>query len=61
MKGSMKNIIYVLLFIPLGLFAQEKEQVKEQAKDEPVKIKLAEKQILRKGNDLFKGKKICGC
>ena len=53
----MKNIIYILLFIPLGLFAQEKEQVKEQVKDEPVKIKLAEKQILRKGNDLFKQKR----
>ncbi len=53
MKGKMKNIIYLLLFIPLGIFAQEKEQVK----DEPVKIKLAEKQILRKGNDFFKEKK----
>ena len=55
MKGKMKNIIYIVLFLPLGIFAQEKEQ--EQVKDEPVKIKLAEKQILRKGNDLFKEKK----
>ena len=53
MKGKMKNIIYILLFLPIGMLAQEKEQVKE----EPVKIKLAEKQILRKGNDLFKQKK----
>lgn len=41
------------IFLPLSLFAQEKE--KEQ--QEPVKIKLAEKQILRSGNDLFKQKR----
>lgn len=51
----MKNIIYMLLFLPLGLFAQEEE--KETEKQEPVKIKLAEKQILRSGNDLFKQKR----
>jgi len=49
----MKNIIYMLLFLPLGLLAQEKEKEKQ----EPVKIKLAEKQILRTGNDLFKQKR----
>jgi len=49
----MKNIIYVLLFLPLTIFAQEKEEEKQ----EPVKIKLAEKQMLRKGNDLFKQKR----
>jgi len=49
----MKNIIYVLLFLPLTIFAQEKEQEKQ----EPVKIKLAEKQMLRKGNDLYKQKR----
>ena len=47
----MKNIIYMLLFLPLGLLAQEKEKEKEQ--QEPVKIKLAEKQILRTGNDFL--------
>ena len=49
----MKNIIYMLIFLPLGLLAQEKEKEKQ----EPVKIKLAEKQILRTGNDLFKQKR----
>ena len=51
----MKNLIYVLLFLPLTIIAQEK--VKE--KQEPVKIKLAEKQMLRKGNDLVQAKAIC--
>jgi len=41
----MKNIIYLLLFLPLTIFAQEEEKEKQ----EPVKIKLAEKQMLRKG------------
>lgn len=53
MKGKMKNIVFMWIFLPLSLFAQEKE--KEQ--QEPVKIKLAEKQILRSGNDLFKQKR----
>src|SRR5210317_796524 len=53
MKGKMKNIICMWLFLPLAIFAQEKEKEKQ----EPVKIKLAEKQILRKGNDLFKQKR----
>jgi tetratricopeptide (TPR) repeat protein len=53
MKGKMKNIIFMWIFLPLSLLAQEKE--KEQ--QEPVKIKLAEKQILRSGNDLFKQKR----
>lgn len=47
----MKYIICVLLLLPLGMLSQEKEQ------EEPVKIKLTEKQILRKGNDLFKQQK----
>jgi len=51
----MKNLVYILLFLPLTIFAQEKEEKKE--KQEPVKIKLAEKQMLRKGNDLFKQKR----
>lgn len=49
----MKYLVYMLLFLPLTIFAQEKEKEKQ----EPVKIKLAEKQILRKGNDLFKQKR----
>ena len=53
MKGKMKNIVYLWIFLPLSLLAQEK--VKEI--QEPVKIKLAEKQILRTGNDLFKQKR----
>jgi len=53
----MKNVIYVLLLLPLGLFSQEKETEKDQKTDEPAKIKLEEKQILRKGNDLFKQKR----
>jgi tetratricopeptide (TPR) repeat protein len=43
------------------IFAQEEEQEKQQdSKTEPqeeVKIKLADKQVLRKGNDLYKEKK----
>jgi tetratricopeptide (TPR) repeat protein len=53
MKGKMKNIIFMWIFLPLSLLAQEKEKEKQ----EPVKIKLAEKQILRSGNDLFKQKR----
>ena len=49
----MKNIIFMWIFLPLSLLAQEKEKEKQ----EPVKIKLAEKQILRSGNDLFKQKR----
>ena len=46
MKGKMKNIIYLLIFLPMALIAQDKE--KEAKSQEPAKIKLAEKQILRK-------------
>ena len=49
----MKNIIFMWIFLPMSLLAQEKEKEKQ----EPVKIKLAEKQILRSGNDLFKQKR----
>ena len=39
----------------MAMVAQDKEK---EAKDQkPVKIKLAEKQILRKGNDLYKEKR----
>ena len=43
---NLKSIIYIIIFFPLGIFSQEKEK--------PVEVKLAEKQILRKGNDLYK-------
>lgn len=48
----MKNFIYiaVILFSSIG-FSQEKKDEKE------MKVKLAQKQILREGNDLYKEKK----
>ena len=60
MKNKMKNKIYLLLFLPFTVLSQE--QIKEQeelpiAGKEEVKIKLADKQVLRKGNDLYKEKK----
>jgi tetratricopeptide (TPR) repeat protein len=55
MKGSMKYIVCIWLFIPVAIFAQDKEQ--EKVPQEPVKINLTEKQILRKGNDLYKQKR----
>ena len=55
MKDNMRRLILILMFIPVLLFGQEKQQVEEQDKPkEPPKIKLAEKQILRSGNDLYK-------
>jgi len=45
----MRYLFYILILVPLGIFSQEK--------DKPVKIQLAEKQILRKGNDLYKQKR----
>jgi Ca-activated chloride channel family protein len=52
MKNNMKNCIYivVILFSSIG-FSQEKHEEKE------MKVKLAEKQVLRVGNDLYKEKK----
>jgi len=52
MKNNMKNFIYiaVILFSSIG-FSQEKKDEKE------MKVKLAQKQILREGNDLYKEKK----
>ena len=49
MKNNMKKFIYILLLLPLGIFSQEKE--------ETTKVKLEEKQFLRKGNDFYKQKK----
>lgn len=48
----MRNFIYivVILFSSIG-FSQEKQVEKE------MKVKLAEKQVLRKGNDFYKEKK----
>ncbi len=49
MKNKMKKFIYILLLLPLGIFSQEK--------DKTTKVKLEEKQFLRKGNDFYKQKK----
>src|SRR5210317_1487289 len=55
MNDDMRRLILILMFIPVLLFGQEKQQAEEQDKPkEPPKIKLAEKQILRSGNDLYK-------
>ncbi len=54
----MRELILLLMFLPLALSGQEKDQEKDQEKPkEPPKIKLAEKQILRSGNDLYKQKR----
>jgi len=58
MKDDMRELILLLMFLPLALSGQEKDQEKDQEKPkEPPKIKLAEKQILRSGNDLYKQKR----
>src|SRR5210317_170478 len=54
MKDSMRHLILILMIFPLCLWGQEEEVPKPV---EPPKIKLAEKQVLRKGNDLFKQKR----
>ncbi|MCD6544970.1 MAG: tetratricopeptide repeat protein [Flavobacteriaceae bacterium] len=46
----MKQLFYVILILPMLLFSQKKTK-------EEVKVKLEDKQILRKGNDLFKERK----
>lgn len=56
----MKNILFICFFLPFAVLAQEKVNEKQEIPKEnqkPAKIKLAEKQILRKGNDLFKEKR----
>ncbi len=49
----------ILMILPLGLWSQDNGEGEAdlQKPVEPPKIKLAEKQILRKGNDLFKQKR----
>ena len=51
--------LMILMFLPLGLWSQDNGEGEAdlQKPVEPPKIKLAEKQILRKGNDLFKQKR----
>ena len=61
----MKKYQYILFFLPFLVIAQEQqeEQQHEQQQgskkgsQEEVKIKLADKQVLRKGNDLYREKK----
>ncbi len=43
----MKHLFYIIFILPMLLFSQKKTE-------EEVKVKLEDKQILRKGNDLFK-------
>ena len=51
--------LLILFVLPLGLWSQETGDGEADAQKpvEPPKIKLAEKQILRKGNDLFNQKR----
>ena len=56
----MKIQLYILFFLPYLIFAQEQQEPQQDPENEPqeeVKIKLADKQVLRKGNDLYKEKK----
>ncbi len=46
----MKHLFYIILILPMLLYSQKKTE-------EEVKVKLEDKQILRKGNDLFKERK----
>lgn len=55
MKDSMRHLVVVLFIMPFLLTGQEKNT--DEKPVEPPKIKLAEKQILRKGNDLYKEKR----
>lgn len=63
MRNEMRRnlFIYMLFFMPFVLLAQEQQKEQQQdPKKEPqeeVVIKLADKQVLRKGNDLYKEKK----
>ncbi len=49
----------MLMILPLSIWGQDNGEGEAEAQKpvEPPKIKLAEKQILRKGNDLFKQKR----
>ncbi len=46
-NNKMKHLFYIILILPMLLFSQKKTE-------EEVKVKLEDKQVLRKGNDLFK-------
>ncbi len=46
----MRKYLYILIFLPLTVFAQEKKQKKEAE----IKITLDEKNLVRDGNDLFR-------
>ena len=57
----MKKHLYILFLFPFIVFAQEEQLEQQQdskkGPQEEVKIKLADKQVLRKGNDLYKEKR----
>ncbi len=61
MKNKMKKQLYILFLLPFIVFAQEQQVEQKQGSnkepEEEVKIKLADKQVLRKGNDLYREKK----
>ena len=57
----MKKQLYILFLLPFIAFSQEQQVEQKQGSniepEEEVKIKLADKQVLRKGNDLYREKK----
>ena len=53
----MKNIVYLIIFISFLSLAQEQEKPLTKEQEQEIEIKLAEKQVLRSGNDLYKEKK----
>lgn len=62
MRDDMRETVLffmMLVFLPLSIWGQDNGEGEAEAQKpvEPPKIKLAEKQILRKGNDLFKQKR----
>jgi len=61
MRIKMKNYLYILFLLPFLVVAQEQQLEQQQdskkGSQEEVKIKLADKQVLRKGNDLYREKK----
>ena len=46
-NNKMKHLFYIILILPMLLFSQKKTE-------DELKVKLEDKQVLRKGNDLFK-------
>ena len=53
----MRNIVYLLVLVSFFSFSQEQNNPSAKEEQEEIKIKLADKQVLRKGNDLYKEKK----